>query len=63
MKYTFTDSASQMGLFTKGSTEKICKYGLKERERGFQKGAQETLSQIPEGFTVAVQRMNQYLYI
>ena len=44
-----------MGLFTKGSTEKICKYVLKGRERGFQKGAQETLSQIPEGFTIAVQ--------
>jgi DDE superfamily endonuclease len=44
-----------MGLFTKGSTEKICKYSIKRRERGFQKGAQETLSQIPEGFTIAVQ--------
>src|SRR3954462_11948316 len=44
-----------MGLFTKGSTEKICKYVLKERERGFQKGVQETLSQIPKGFTIAVQ--------
>jgi hypothetical protein len=44
-----------MGLFTKGSTEKICKYVLKERERGFQKGVQETLLQIPEGFTIAVQ--------
>jgi transposase len=44
-----------MGLFCKGSTEKICKYVLKGRERGFQKGAQETLSQIPEGFTIAVQ--------
>ena len=44
-----------MGLFCKGSTEKICKYSIKTRERGFQKGAQETLSQIPEGFTIAVQ--------
>ena len=44
-----------MELFCKGSTEKICKYVLKGRERGFQKGAQETLSQIPEGFTIAVQ--------
>ena len=44
-----------MGLFCKGSTEKICKYRIKRRERGFQKGAQETLSQIPEGFTIAVQ--------
>ena len=27
----------------------------KGRERGFQKGVQETLSQIPKGFTIAVQ--------
>ena len=44
-----------MGLFTKGSSEKICKYSITGRERRFQKGAQETLSQIPEGFTIAVQ--------
>ena len=52
---TYVQVASQMGLFCKGSTEKICKYRIKERERGFQKGVQETLSQIPEGFTIAVQ--------
>ncbi len=45
-----------MGILTKGSTEKICKYALKGRERCFQKGAQkELLSQIPKGFTIAVQ--------
>ena len=44
-----------MGLFTKGSTEKICKYSIKRRERGLQKGVQELLSQIPKGFTIAVQ--------
>jgi hypothetical protein len=45
-----------MGLYTKGSTEKICKYCIKRRERGFQKGVQEILSQqIPKGFTIAVQ--------
>ena len=44
-----------MGLFTKGSLEEICKYSITGRERGFQKGAQVTLSQIPAGFTMAVQ--------
>src|SRR3954447_13339440 len=44
-----------MGFFTKGSTEEICKYVLKGRERCFQKGVQELLSQIPKGFTIAVQ--------
>jgi len=45
-----------MGLFIKDSSEEICKYCIKGRERRFQKGAQETLSQIPEGFTtIAVQ--------
>ena len=44
-----------MGLFTKGSTEEICKYCIKRRERGIQKGVQELLSQIPKGFTIAVQ--------
>jgi len=44
-----------MGLFTKDSSEKICKYCITGRERRFQKGVQETLSQIPEGFTIAVQ--------
>ncbi len=44
-----------MGLCTKGSTEEICKYILKRRERVLQKGVQEILSQIPEGFTIAVQ--------
>jgi hypothetical protein len=44
-----------MGLFTTCSTEKICKYVLNGRERGFQKGVQEILLQIPEGFTIAVQ--------
>jgi transposase len=44
-----------MGLFCKDSSEKICKYSIKRRERGIQKGVQETLSQIPKGFTIAVQ--------
>ena len=44
-----------MGTLTKGASEKVCKYRIQRRERGFQKGAQETLAQIPEGFTVAVQ--------
>ena len=45
-----------MGLFCKGSTEKICKYSIKRRERDIQKGVQELLSQqIPKGFTIAVQ--------
>jgi transposase len=44
-----------MGFFTKGSTEEICKYVLKGRERCFQKGVQGLLSQIPKGFTIAVQ--------
>jgi len=44
-----------MGLFTKDSSEKICKYCITGRERRFQKGVQETPSQIPEGFTIAVQ--------
>ncbi len=44
-----------MGLCTKGSTEEIYKYVLKRRERVLQKGVQEILSQIPEGFTIAVQ--------
>ncbi len=44
-----------MGLFCKGSTEKICKYSIKRRERDIQKGVQGLLSQIPKGFTIAVQ--------
>ncbi len=44
-----------MGILTKGASEKVCKYGIQRRERGFQKGVQETLAQIPEGFTIAVQ--------
>ena len=46
-----------MGLFCKGSTEKICKYSIKRRERDIQKGVQKELlsGQIPKGFTIAVQ--------
>ena len=44
-----------MGILTKGASEKVCKCSIQRRERGFQKGVRETLSQIPEGFTVAVQ--------
>ena len=51
-----------MGLFTKGSTEKICKYSIKGRDRDIQKGVQETLSQIPEGFTIAVQDESIFVY-
>ncbi|MER5176521.1 MAG: hypothetical protein ABJB76_12045 [Candidatus Nitrosocosmicus sp.] len=53
-----------MGLLIKGSTEEICKFRFKGRERVLQKGVRKILSQIPEGFTIAaVHRMNQYLYM
>src|SRR6478609_10536312 len=44
-----------MGVYFQGSSEEIYIYCIKRRERGFQKGAQETLSQIPKGFTIAIQ--------
>ena len=44
-----------MGILAKGASEEICKCSIQRRERGFQKGVQETLEQIPEGFTIAVQ--------
>ncbi|MER5175796.1 MAG: transposase, partial [Candidatus Nitrosocosmicus sp.] len=54
MKYISIDCFIR-GLFCKDPTEEICKYVLKRRERVLQKGIQEILSQIPEGFTIAVQ--------
>ena len=44
-----------MGLFCKGSSGEICKYILKRRERSLQTEVKEILSQIPEGFTIALQ--------
>lgn len=44
-----------MGILTEGFTEEICKYSIKRRERDIQKGVQGLLSQIPKGFTIAVQ--------
>jgi hypothetical protein len=44
-----------VGILTKGSSEKVCKYSIQRRERGFQKGVLEALSQIQSGFTIAVQ--------
>jgi transposase len=51
-----------MGLFCKDSSEKICKYSIKRRERDIQKEVQELLSQIPKGFTIAVQDESIFVY-
>jgi hypothetical protein len=53
-KYIFTDCFT-IEVYFQGSSEEIYKYCIKRRERCFQKGAQEILLQIPEGFTIAVE--------
>jgi hypothetical protein len=53
------------GFSAKVPQERFVNTHLKRgRERCFQKGVQkEILSKIPEGFAIAVQRMNPYLYM
>ncbi len=43
----YLQAASQMGLFYKGTYEKICKHVLK-RERGLQKGIQKEILANPK---------------
>src|SRR3990170_4060897 len=44
-----------MGLLSKGTTKEVCQHRIPRRERCFQKGVEESLSQIPAGFTLAVE--------
>lgn len=44
-----------MGTNTKGSAEKVCQYSSQRGEKRFQKRVLDILSQIPQGFTLAIQ--------
>src|SRR3954452_21750781 len=44
-----------MGPFIKGSTETVCKYCICRGKERIQKRILDILSQIPKGFTIAVQ--------
>ena len=44
-----------MGLLSKGTAEEVCQHRIPRRESCFQKGVEESLSQIPAGFTLAVE--------
>ena len=47
---------TQMGFQTKGITKKIYQYRIKRRERRtVQKKVEETISNIPKGFTIVVE--------
>jgi hypothetical protein len=64
-RYIFTYCSISGASHQKGPQKRLLILHQKKRERGFQKRKQkkEILSQIPEGFTIAVHRMNQYLYM